>query len=119
MSILYNLDILVILGYLVLTLSIGIVSSKVSNSFKDFSYVPAALRKNKFILAATVFATAVGGGTTFGLTEKVFSENLSYAYALILTTPVDLLIAFFVFLCLTFVVKPEILTFIPTMIPSF
>lgn len=30
-----------------------------------------------------------------------------------------LLIAFFVFLCLTFVVKPEILTFIPTMIPSF
>ena len=96
MSILYNLDILVIFGYLLLTLSIGVISSKVSSSFKDFSYVPASLRKNKFILAATVFATAVGGGTTFGLTEKVFSENLSYVYALILTTPVDILIAFFV-----------------------
>ena len=96
MSILYNLDILVILGYLLLTLSVGIISSKVSTSFKDFSYVPAVLRKNKLILAATVFATAVGGGTTFGLTEKVFSENLSYVYALILTTPVDLLIAFLV-----------------------
>ncbi len=96
MSILYNLDILVILGYLLLTLSVGVLSSKLSSSFKDFSYVPSVLRKNKFILAATVFATAVGGGTTFGLTEKVFSENLSYAYALILTTPIDLLIAFFV-----------------------
>jgi len=75
MSILYNLDILVIFGYLLLTLSIGVISSKVSSSFKDFSYVPASLRKNKFILAATVFATAVGGGTTFGLTEKVFSAS--------------------------------------------
>lgn len=96
MNITHNLDILVILGYLLLTLFVGIISSKISTSFKDFAYVPSILRKNKFVLTATVFATAVGGGTTFGLTEKVFSENLSYAYALILTTPIDLLIAFFV-----------------------
>ena len=96
MNILYNLDILVVLGYLLIALSVGIISSKLTSSFKDFAYVPSFLRKNIFVLAATVFATAVGGGTTFGLTQKVFAENLSYAYGLIFTTPVDLLIAFFV-----------------------
>lgn len=91
-----DLDTLLVLGYLALTLSVGLLSSKFSSSFKDFTSVPSFLRKNKFILAATVFATAVGGGTTFGLSQKIFSENLSYAYALILTTPIDLVVAFFV-----------------------
>lgn len=96
MSILHNLDILVILIYLLITLSVGVISSKLSNSFKDFAYVPSALRKNRLVLAATIFATAVGGGTTFGITEKIFTENLSYVYALILTTPIDLIVAFFI-----------------------
>lgn len=96
MNILDSLDIIVIFVYLLLTFSIGMISSKLSNSFHDFSHVPTFLRKNRFILAATLFATAVGGGTTFGLTEKIISENLSYVYGLILTTPIDLIVAFII-----------------------
>jgi SSS family solute:Na+ symporter len=88
------LDNLVVAIYLIVALLIGIYYRSKSNSLHGYGSM-ASSSTNTFILVATIFATAVGGGTTFGLSEKAFSHNLSYSYALILTVPVDLLIAFY------------------------
>lgn len=96
LEILHKIDVIIIVSYLLILFILGVVTSRFAGTFDDFSKVDKSLRKNRLILAATVFATAVGGGTTFGLSEKIFSENLSYAYALILTIPIDLLIAYIV-----------------------
>ncbi|MDX1916499.1 MAG: sodium:solute symporter family protein, partial [Rickettsiaceae bacterium] len=53
------------------------------------------LNKNLWILTATIFASAVGGGAIFGLTEKIYNGHIGYCYGLLLTIPIDLLIAKF------------------------
>lgn len=85
------IDIFIIIGYLISILSIGIYYRSRSESLKGYGRF---LNSNKFILVATIFATAVGGGTTFGLAEKSFTHNLSYSYGILLTIPIDILIAF-------------------------
>lgn len=86
------IDILIVATYLISMLVIGVYYRSKSQSLSGYGAFTA--NSNKFILVATVFATAVGGGTTFGLAEKAFTHNLSYSYGLLLTIPIDILIAF-------------------------
>lgn len=87
------LDNLIVLSYLILILFIGVYYRSRSGNFRSFASVKDSSRKNKILLVATIFVASVGGGTTFGIAEKSFSGNLAYTYALLLTIPVDLLIA--------------------------
>ena len=89
------LDIIIIKLYLIISLAVGLYHRSKSNTLAGYSNLGPDLKNNKIILTATIFASAVGGGTTFGITEKSYNENLAFAYGLILTIPVDLLIAKF------------------------
>jgi SSS family solute:Na+ symporter len=85
------IDNLIVAIYLILILLVGLHYRSKSESLKGYG---AFSNSNKFILVATIFAAAVGGGTTFGLAEKAFTHNLAYSYGILLTIPVDILIAF-------------------------
>lgn len=88
------IDILIVASYLVLLLSIGIYKRSGRDSFKAFSTIRDKYAKdNKLLLVATIFATSIGGGAAFGISEKTFAGNIAYSYALFLTIPIDLLIA--------------------------
>lgn len=89
------MDALIVLCYLALLFGSGIYFRARSNSMQSYSSVGKKIRTNRLILAATIFAGSVGGGTTFGLTEKILSGNLAYSYALIITVIVDILVAIY------------------------
>nr|MBP7190636.1 sodium:solute symporter family protein [Rickettsiaceae bacterium] len=85
--------------YLIVTLIVGIYYRSKSSSFHgygEFSSKSSEVTPSVFVLMATIFATAVGGGTIFGLAEKSFSNDLSLACGLILTIPIDIIIAFYI-----------------------
>jgi len=90
------IDNFIVLTYLIMILVIGIYYRSKSGNFKSYANVKDSTRKNKLILVATIFASSVGGGTTFGIAEKAFSGDISYSYGLILTLPVDLLVAYYI-----------------------
>ncbi len=87
------IDNVIVLTYLLTILGIGIYYRSNSGSFKSYANVKSSARNNKLLLIATIFASSVGGGTTFGIAEKAFSSNICYTYALLLAIPIDLLIA--------------------------
>lgn len=89
------MDALLVLAYLMLLFGAGIYFRAKSNTMKNYSAVGKKIRTNRLFLAATIFAGSVGGGTTFGLTEKVLSSNLAYSYALIITVFVDVIVAIY------------------------
>jgi SSS family solute:Na+ symporter len=88
------LDISILIIYLFVLFFIGIWIGKDNNSFKEYGQKVGNLKNNSFILLATTFATSVGGGTTFGIVEKVYLEDLGYSYALILSAFADILIGY-------------------------
>lgn len=88
------LDKIIIITYLLLTLFIGVYFSKKRKSIQEFSHIGSDIRNNHFILMATIFATAVGAGTTFGLADKAYRFDMSYCYGIVLATFVDFLIAY-------------------------
>lgn len=90
------IDNIIVITYLLTILAIGIYYRSRSGSFKNFATVKDSSRKSKLLLVATIFASSVGGGTSFGLAEKVFLGDISYAYGLLITISVDLLIAAFI-----------------------
>lgn len=90
------IDNLIVASYLLVTLFIGVYYRSHSGSFKSFATVKDSTRKNKLMLVATIFASSVGGGTAFGLSEKAFLGDVSYSYGLIITIIVDLLVAKFI-----------------------
>lgn len=90
------IDNLVVLAYLIAVLAIGLYYRSRSDSLRGYSSLSSARGTSTLMLVATIFATAVGGGTTFGLSEKAFSGNLAYSYAILLTVPIDILIAFYI-----------------------
>ena len=90
------IDNIIVFAYLIIILAIGIFYRSKSGNFKNYANVKDSTRKNKLILVATIFASSVGGGTTFGIAEKAFSGDLSYTYGLLLTIPVDLLVAYYI-----------------------
>lgn len=90
------IDIIIVCAYLLLLPIIAILKKRSSNNFNSFSKITKKLKGNKLILIATIFASSIGGGTTFGITEKAFSENIAHTYGLILAIPIDIIIAIFV-----------------------
>lgn len=89
------MDHLIISSYFIITALVGLKYRSKSNNLDSFTNLGSDFNNNKLILTATIFASAVGGGTTFGISEKSYISNLSFAYALILTIPIDILIAKF------------------------
>lgn len=72
----FSLDTFIIIFYLLFILYIGIKAGRDINNLKDY-----AIAKKNFstpTVIATIFATAVGGGTTIGLAEKTFSLGIIF-----------------------------------------
>ncbi|RTK92829.1 MAG: sodium:solute symporter family protein [Rickettsiales bacterium] len=90
------IDIIIVCAYLLLLPIIAVFKKRSSNNFDSFSKITEKLKGNKLILIATIFASSIGGGTTFGIAEKAFSENIAHSYGLMLAIPVDIMIAIFV-----------------------
>ena len=90
------IDTAIVIIYLASVLLVGIYYRSRSSSLKGYGSMNNPQGTSKLLLVATIFATAVGGGTTFGIAEKAFAHDLSYTYALLLTVPVDILIAFII-----------------------
>ncbi|AFE52995.1 sodium/pantothenate symporter (panF) [Rickettsia prowazekii str. GvV257] len=93
----FNLPIynIIVFIYLISILVIGIYYRAKHSSFKHYANVERKSQHNKLLLIATIFTSSVGGATTFGIMEKVFLGHGYYAYALIVTIPIDILIAFY------------------------
>lgn len=89
------IDNIIIILYLFLVLFVGIYYRSKSGSFQGYGKV-SSKRATILLLVATIFATSVGGGTTFGIAEKSFSRNLAFTYGLWFTIPIDIIIAFYV-----------------------
>lgn len=90
------IDNIIVSIYLISILLIGIYNRAKHSSFKNYANVEGKLQNSKLLLIATIFASSVGGATTFGITEKAFLGHTYYAYALILTIPIDILIAIYI-----------------------
>ncbi len=95
------IDIFIVFAYLATLLVVAIFSklklSKAKNTgLKSFSKISKNLANNKLLLVATIFASSIGGGTTFGVTEKIFAQDISYSYGLLCTIPVDIIVAIFI-----------------------
>ena len=88
------IDSFIVLLYFIAILVIGLYNYTRSTSLSSYGSMKSS-STNTFILVATIFATAVGGGTVFGISEKAFSHDLGYTYALLLTVPMDLLIGIY------------------------
>ncbi|WP_341792852.1 sodium:solute symporter family protein [Rickettsia endosymbiont of Ceutorhynchus obstrictus] len=90
------IDNIIVFIYLISILLIGIYYRARHSSFKNYANVGGSAKNSRLLLIATIFASSVGGATTFGITEKAFSGYAYYGYALILTLPIDILIAIYV-----------------------
>lgn len=90
------IDNIIVFIYLISILVIGIYSRAKHTSFKNYANVEGKVQNSKFLLIATIFASSVGGATTFGITEKAFLGHVYYAYALMLTIPIDIIIAIYI-----------------------
>ena len=90
------IDVIIVFSYLSLLLIIGIVKRTTGGNFKSFSRITKGVKGNKLLLVATIFASTIGGGTTFGISEKAFSETIAHSYGLLIAMPIDLLIAIYI-----------------------
>lgn len=90
------IDLVIVFIYLSLLLILTIKHRDKTAKFRGFSRISGQkLQQNRLILIATIFASAIGGGTSFGISEKAFADNLSYSYGLFLAIICDLAIAYF------------------------
>ncbi len=94
------IDKVIVFTYLFFVLFIGIFNRSKSQTFSGYA-APKNIKFGKITLMATIFATSVGGGTVFGLSEKVFSENFTFIYALSLAAIIDIIVAKFISFKLT------------------
>ena len=90
------IDVLIVLAYLLIVPTISIFNKRKQNNFEAFTKISTKFKGNKLILVATIFASAIGGGTTFGISEKVFSDSVAYSYGLMAVIPLDILIAIYI-----------------------
>jgi len=90
------IDVAIVFSYLLLLLIVGIVKRPSKQGFKNFSQIQENSSKSKWILVATIFVSTIGGGTTFGIAEKAFAENIAYSYGLLFVIPIDILIAIYI-----------------------
>ena len=67
------IDLLIVALYLISLLIVGIYTRSRKAGFKGFTLVKDEDYKHgKLILVATIFASSIGGGTTFGISEMFF-----------------------------------------------
>ncbi|PCJ22926.1 MAG: sodium:pantothenate symporter [Rickettsiales bacterium] len=90
------IDIIIVFSYLMILLFIGVYQRSKLAGFAGFARIGGKLQKNRLILVATIFVSSIGGGTTFGISEKAFAENIAYSYGLFFAIPVDILIAIYI-----------------------
>ena len=90
------IDVGIVLFYLIALLATAIYQRTKKSGFGGFARVTDSTKKNKLILVATIFASSIGGGTTFGISEKAFADNIAHSYGLFLAIAVDLLIAAYI-----------------------
>ena len=91
------IDIIIVFLYLMTLLFIGVFQKSAKDGFKNFSRATGSnIQQNKLLLVATIFASAIGGGTVFGLAEKAFADNISYSCGLFLTIPIDIAVAYYI-----------------------
>ncbi|XVN40672.1 MAG: sodium:solute symporter family protein [Rickettsia endosymbiont of Argas persicus] len=91
-----TIDNIIVFIYLISILVVGIYYRAKHSSFKNYANVENKVQNSKLLLIATIFASSVGGATTFGITEKAFLGHAYYAYALMLTIPIDIIIAIYI-----------------------
>ncbi len=91
-----TIDTIIVFLYLILLLIFGIYNKSKLISFTNYANIRNKARNGRLFLIATIFASSVGGATTFGIAEKAFSGNIAYTYGLLLTIPVDILIAAYI-----------------------
>jgi SSS family solute:Na+ symporter len=87
------MDKLIFLLYLAIILSVAIYFRTKSKKFSDYTQIGSNFASSKIVFVAAIFTSSVGGGTTFGIPEKVYQGQIYYPLALILVILVDLLIA--------------------------
>ena len=87
------IDYIIIGIYLGILLLLGIYNRSKYLSLHVYGSISNQMQKGTLLLIATIFANSVGGATVYGLSVKAFNENISYAYAIILTIIIDILIA--------------------------
>lgn len=80
-----NIDLIIILGYLVITLVIGLYKGRNILSVKD--YAVAHRDYGTAVLVATIFGTCIGGGSTIGMVESIFSGGLIFLVLFVVTDP--------------------------------
>lgn len=90
------IDKFLVILFLILILIIGIYNRSKSSTFKGFSKVSNYFSSNKLYLTATIFASSVGGGTIFGISEKVIHEHIGILYGLLLSLIIDILSAIYI-----------------------
>ena len=69
-----NLDVMIVVGYLLLTLYIGIKSSKKINTFKEYAIGDGTFTTP--VLVATLMATLIGTENLTALSQEVFSTGI-------------------------------------------
>jgi solute:Na+ symporter, SSS family len=88
------LDSIVVIAFLVLTLFIGSFVGRKVTTLKDFAV--GGRNYNSFFVFATLSASFIGGGYTFGLTEKVFEYGMVYTLCMFGFSLQQLLVGYFV-----------------------
>lgn len=88
------IDIGIVAIYMVFVLVVGIITGTKVRDLEDYSI--SKTQYSPFILIAAIFATLVGGGSTMGVSEKVFSTGLVFLFSCVGFVLRDLIIAFFI-----------------------
>lgn len=73
-----QIDIIIIALYLSVTLAIGIYAGRNINTIRDFAI--GDRNYSDVIMISTIFATWVGGGLTFGVSEKIFLVGIAFVF---------------------------------------
>lgn len=89
------IDNIIVFLYLISILAVGIYYRAKNSSFKNYANVESKVQNNKLLLIATILQVPLEGLLLLVL-RKSFLGHAYYAYALILTIPIDIIIAIYI-----------------------
>jgi SSS family solute:Na+ symporter len=78
------IDNLIILGYLVVALALGVYAGRRIQSMRDFCLPPGG-GFPVALLIGTIVATEIGGNSTVGITQKIYQYGAFYAIMIVLS----------------------------------